>query len=227
MSDSYALQPQANWLEKRDTTATELKSIATITDSVAYEAATAIIAAAKKLRKELEAERKAVTSRLDAAKKALIQRERDLGAALDAEIERVSGLASAYAAEEMRRREEEQRRIEAERRAAAEAAIAAQEAAAETGDPDPFGIGIDTSAIDAAAAIEAVPVPETTAKPKGVVMRLRVQVVDESRIPREFLSFDEKKALAWAKYQKSLGARVSDLRADGLRFYEEASVVSR
>ena len=94
--------------------------------------------------------------------------------------------------------------------------------AASGADPDPFGIGAPAPSPE----VPAVAVPATD-RPKGVVMRLRVQLIDEKAVPREFMSFDEGKALAWAKYQKSLGARVSDLLAGGLRFYEEATVTSR
>ena len=225
-AQSFALVPAQQWVASRDATLATLGSIAAVDSTPAYDAATATLAVAKKLRRELEAERKLVTSRLDAAKKALIAREREIAASLDAEIDRVNRLAADFAAAEMRRREEEQRRIDEERRRAAEAALAAQqaaeEAAASGADPDPFGIGAPAPAPE----VPAVAVPATD-RPKGVVMRLRVQLIDEKAVPREFMSFDEGKALAWAKYQKSLGARVSDLRADGLRFYEEATVTSR
>lgn len=233
-AQTFDLVPPSTWLASRDAAIDSLNGIVAVKNRDAYDDATAVIAAAKKLRRGLETDRKAVTSRLDAAKKALITRERELAGDLDSAIERVSRLAADYAAEEMRKRQEEERRIEEERRRAAEAALAAQEAAeaaATSGDnpsdADPFGIGAPPVRVpEAVEAVEIVAVPATK-RPSGVKMNLCVQLVDESQLPREFLSFDEKKALAWAKYQKSLGARVADLRVAGLRFFEEATIISR
>lgn len=198
-----AIALPGEWMEQRENVVRAAGGITSVTRQIDLDNATEADAAIKSLLKELEKKRKAVTSKLDAAKKQIMAQEKDLAAPLTEQHERLERMINAYVAEQMRKRREQE---EAAQRAIAESAVKADA-------DDPFGLG---------AAPAPVPFVATEA-PKSdsatFVERLAFEVVNESEVPRQFLSVDEKKIRAFLEYQKKLGFTADQIIIAGVRVY--------
>lgn len=207
------------WLAERDSLVARATAVTAVASDSDLETAGEIQTAISKAVKKLEAERKAVTSPLDDAKKQIMAQEKKLAAPLNAELTRLKSLTSAYATECARRIEEERCRREEEERRAAEAAVAAEDA-------DPFGF----NAAPAAPAPAAAPMPMPT-MPKTssnrMVERWDFAVVDANAVPRELCSPDEKKIRAFLAARKAEGYKADQLSVAGLKISATVQVQSR
>lgn len=154
------------------------------------------------------------------AHKAITKQEKDLDA-IPAKAEAIikSKMEAYYAKQERARREEEERLREEARKEAEERQLAEAEAAEASGDKEAAEALINTP------PPEPVVIPSTQrpAKVEGVSTTKirRYRIVDEARVPRSFLSVDEKKL---AGYARSMGDAAS---VPGVEFYWETSVRSR
>lgn len=207
------------WLAERDSLVARATAVTAVASDSDLETAGEIQTAISKAVKKLEAERKAVTSPLDDAKKQIMAQEKKLAAPLNAELTRLKSLTSAYATECARRIEEERRRREEEERRAAEAAVAAEDA-------DPFGFNAAPAAPAPAAAPMPMPtMPKTSAN--RMVERWDFAVVDANAVPRELCSPDEKKIRAFLAARKAEGYKADQLSVKGLKISATVQVQSR
>lgn len=215
MAGEIAIRPDSaialpgEWMEQRENVVRTAGAITSVTRQIDLDSATEADAAIKSLLKELEKKRKAVTSKLDAAKKQIMAQEKELAEPLTKQHERLEGMINGYVAEQMRKRREQE---EAAQRAIAESAVQADA-------DDPFGVG---------AAPAPAPVPfVATEAPKSdsatFVERIAFEVVNEAEVPRQFLSVDDKKIRAYLEYQKKLGFTADQIIIAGVRVYTAVS----
>lgn len=211
----------AEWTSARDALLTEAKTIAQVTNESEFEEAGAIQSRGTKLIKKLENARKEVTSPIDDLKKAIMAKEKELRRDIEAEVNRIKALNSAYATEQARKAEEERRRIEEAEREAAEAQVAA-EAAAQN---DPFGFNAPVNT--ATPFIPTATVQMAHSSSNRVVEHWDFTVIDTSAIPREFLSVDESKIRAFLNLKKSEGYKADQIAVPGLKISATMRVHSR
>lgn len=231
-ANNFQLIPSADWSAARDALISRMGGITEVANDGDLEIATRADADAKKLLRALETARKEVTSKLDAVKKGIMAQQKQLSETLVNEEARINRLCVAYATEKERQRQEELRRIEAERQRQAEAAAAAAAAAASTDDPtspdyDPFG----AAATEVAPPAEPIIVQTTVQRPHSdaasFVKLYKFEIIDESAVPRQYLSVDEKRIRAFLDFQKSQGVAAEDIVIPGVRVFAEMSVRSR
>lgn len=227
----------AEWLVKRDAAVTAAASITEVVDDRGLEVAGAAQTQLTRLAKELEAERMAMTRPLDAFKRKIMNKAKELLAPVDMELGRLKGLNTAYATRKAREAEEERRRIEALRREQAEREAkeqAEREAAARAEAQAMFGEGavVEVEPVEVAPSLEVVAemVPEV-APPRTAsntfVEVWKFEVVDEQKVPREFCSVDEQKLRGYMQYQKGMKKQVEEVKVAGVRFWKEMSVRAR
>jgi hypothetical protein len=170
-----------------------------------------------KLIKKLEAERKAITSPIDEAKKKILAEEKRLVQPLAKELDRLKKITSAYATECARRIEEERRQAELAERRAAEAAVAAEDA-------DPFGF-------NAPATHHAMPIPQVSSMPKTscnrMVERWDFEILDANAVPKELCSPDPAKIRAFLASRKAEGYKADQVLVNGLKIISTVQVQSR
>lgn len=199
------------WYKNRDMVLAEASSLLEVTTNEQFDS----VASARKrigdLLKELDAERKSVTSELDKAKKSIMEQQRALASGLEAENARLGKLLNDYAtlqAEKARMAELARKEAEAEREMQKEAA---QE------------LGIN-------AVFAPVVKPQVEMAKSASARQVKVdkfEIVNAQAVPREFCTPDEKAIKAWMQYQKSMGRDVSTLQVPGIRFWSEIRVDNR
>lgn len=211
----YELAPTNQWLTTKQELLDQAKEITIIRDDKDLDIAGTLDTQAKKLIKDLSAQRKSVTSQIDAVKKAIMNQEKDLIADIATEQSRLNKLCVDYATECERIRKEQQAALEAEQRKLAE-----QQATATIGeDYDPFA---------EPEPVEVVPQTIVPDSPKtsnnSFVKVIKFSIEDSNLIPREFLSVDESKIRAYIQFQKSQGGNADTITIPGIKVYEEISV---
>lgn len=158
--------------------------------------------------KEVSAQRKAITVKLDTAKKNIISQEKEMTAELVSEDERLKALLNFYATEQMRiRNAQEMQRMKAESDAAMRNAEAAE-------------LGID-AVFTANTDADAV-----TAKPKGTLV-YKFEVIAPAEVPRDLCSPDEGAIRAFVQYQKSMKKPAESIVIPGVRVWSEMRVDNR
>lgn len=193
----------ATWLDARDKALATASKIAEVKDDMTFAQAGEAIEALGKLRKELETERKKLTAPIDAAKKQVMQQEKELAADIEAERERLRAICGAYAT---MREEERRRQMEARAEATVE----------------------DEMAMDAFGG--TVSQPQVVVDPKlqgGAVRQTTVwefEVTDESKLDRKFLSADERKIRAFVQFAKTQGIDPASIMEPGLRIYKTVRI---
>ena len=221
---SLATADFAAWLAKRDALVASAAAVAAVRNDADFAAAGELQAAISKAVKSLEAERKRVTFPLDETKKAIMAEEKRLAAPLVKELERIKALNSAYATECARRREEEMRRCEDAERAAAEAALAAEEAAAN----DPYGFNAPPPSVPTPPTPDFALVPDMPRSAHNrVVEKWDFQITDETLVPRELCSPDERKIRAQLANLKAEGYKADQIDIKGLKISATMQVQSR
>lgn len=220
--DTNALK-KADWMATRDQLLRQAEAVTTVRCQDDLERAGALQSALSKHEKALHRHRLGLTRLLDDAKKQLICKERELCSDIVVEKERLRLANSAYAtalAEEAKRKAAV---LEARRRMAIEAQVARQQEN-ESKAKRFFGR-------DATVHAPVIPPPPATVVTNTVtsnanrmVKRIRFDVVDESRVPREYLTVDPKKIRAAVNYRKKLGMA---LEIPGVRIWEDVDVQSK
>ena len=163
--------------------------------------------------KKVKNERLATTRQLDALKKAFMDKEHDLtDKLLDWKAQALT-LTTAYTTRKEAERiaaEKEKARIEAEKTLEAErtAEIASM-----------FG----QSAPQPPPPVEVITPPAEKTKINNIrqTKTARFEVVDENKVPRQFLSVDLAKVQKYANDAMHQGIELEALQVDGIRFYTE------
>lgn len=203
-----------------------LASISVIDDPSA-ETARDAIKAAKDLLKTVETARKSVTAIFDARKKELIERERSLTAPLSSALEATRDALDTYLIEKQKAAQLAQAQL-AKNAQAAQAAIDNLFAAKAS--------GADTAAAEQAAAEAIAKTTETSAlaaasltKLSGISTRTNwdYKVLDLSRVPRQFLTLDQKALKAHLQQQRRAGVSIESVIIPGIQVFESTSTVIR
>lgn len=208
----------AGWLESRAAALATAQEIAAVDSQADLSRAGKAEAEIKKLLKRLKEERLAATRPLDEMKKRLVEKEKELAAPLEAHLDRIHALTTAYATRMEEARQAELRRLaelEAER---AEAAVAQEEA------QDIFG--------DVAVSLPPQPLPAAPDRVRAsadnrIVERWDFMVLDAFAVPREFCSVDEKKLRAYLHAKKVEGCAIADITIPGVKVFKTMQVQSR
>ena len=161
----------------------------------------------KKHGKELSKMRLEITRKIDAVKKQFMNQEAEFLEPLNEELKKVQQLANDYATEQRRKEEEEQRKREEEERARIQREIEEQEKKdAEFremfGDPATESAPVEPQPIQAPAVVE--PERLQASNNARLVDVWEFEVVDQMKVPREYLVVDESKIRAYIKHQKSI-----------------------
>ena len=174
-----------------------LLAVKQVTNDAEARAADAAVKDAKSTIKAVENERKSFTRKLDEAKKRFMRREAEITAGLANGIERVGKMCAAYLTAKAEA-------AEAERRAKEEAAKAEAEVTGEA---------------------VAVIAPSSN-KTIGVKSReyWGFRIVDPLLVPRAYCKPDEVAIGAYKDAARKNGAKVEDLKMDGVEFYREIRV---
>ena len=216
----------ADWLAKRAELAERAQAITQVTNDEELEVAGKFETDCKKQIKALSEIRLAMTRPLDAAKKSITDKEKELVKPLQKEQERVNGMTVAYATMLARKAEEERMAREAAEREAAEAALAAEDAqrAAEA------AFGLEPSGV--VDPIPVTPLPAvTTTGPHTSSNRFAEKwdfvIVDPNAVPRELCSPDERKIRALMQARKADGYKADQIKIDGIRISSSVQVYAR
>lgn len=226
------------WQQKRADVLERGKLIESVADNDQLDTVTRIAKEAKTLVKTLANKRLELTRPLDAAKKSLMDFEKSETKSLNALIEKLDGMAAAYAREQARKAEEERMRIEAAERARAEAELAArqkaeEEAAKAAAANSAFGLGGAPVAPPPPA-----PAPAPTLTPVPTVQKARsssasftevwkYEIIDPNAVPRELCSPDDAKIRACLAARKAEGYKTDQVLITGLRIYADMQVRAR
>lgn len=197
--------------------AADLSLISAVTDDASARKAKSAVKAVKDVVKSIADKRLDLTRKADAWKKAIIDQERSLTNAANAEISRVNALLSAYVTAKAE--------AEAAARAAEEAARLEEQRKAE-----------EVAAAEAALTGKTIVVPEVVAEPtehcqktplvRGVTSRTvwTFDIVDPDAVPRAYCSPDEKAIRAYMDAAKKSGASIESLSIPGVTFRKEIRV---
>lgn len=222
----------ANWIAERDGVLKVAERITSIDSDDDLDNSGATYTKIGKMIRALEAERKTLTAPIDAMKKDIMAQEKKLRADLEDHQRRLKRMNDTYATEQARKAEEARKAQEAEeealRIAEAEKALAADKAREVFGED----IEIDQSTKpEEGNPFEAlppnqVPQPVKPAKPTSNRMRKRwdFEIKDPRKIPREYLTVDEKKIRAAIKYAESVD---KEPVIPGVKFTSRVSVEGR
>ena len=176
--------------------------------------------------KKVKNERLGLTRKLDALKKAFMDKERELTDQLLEWKNNALQLTAIYATEKERARleaEKERARLEAEAELARQEAEekAQKEAEKEAEIASMFG---NTA---------TPPTEEPPKVEKPIISNVRQvkvarwNITDASKLPREFLSVDETKIRAFANDKLKAGIDLKSIQIDGIEFFEEVSAQVR
>jgi len=221
------------WQKQRADVLERGKLIESVADNDQLDVVTKIAKEAKALVKTLANERLKLTRPLDAAKKSLMDFEKSETKSLNALIEKLDGLAAAYAREQARKAEEERLRIEAAERARAEAELAARQKAEEE--------AAKAAAANSAFGLEGAPVappPPPVLTPVPTVQKAhsssasftevwKYEIIDPNAVPRELCSPDDAKIRACLAARKAEGYKTDQVLIAGLRIYADMQVRAR
>ena len=174
-----------------------LDAVTAVTNDAEARIADGAVKDAKSTIKAVDAERKSWTRKLDDAKKRFMRREAEITEGLVKGVERVQKLTTEY----LNRKAAE---AEAARKAAEEAAK-----------------------VEAEVTGESVAVAKTEA-PKVVGVKAReywgFRIVDANAVPRAYCKPDEVAIRAYEDAARKNGAKVEDLKMEGVEFYREMRI---
>lgn len=190
-----------------------------IADSESLAAAADFLMEIKRRRKQWAEFNKPAKQKLDALKKELLERERQIDEPLErAENQILKPAMARFEDEQEKKRRIEEDRLRAEHKKREEdAKLAAAEAAQEQGDHD-----IAEQILDAPLMVAPVVLPRHET-PAGISYRTawKFEIVDPNAVPREYLTVDESK----------IGGVVRALKGEtkiaGVRVYSEKTVAGR
>lgn len=162
--------------------------------------------------KKVKNERLATTRQLDALKKAFMDKEHDLtDKLLDWKTQALT-LTTAYTTRKEAERiaaEKEKARIEAEKTLEAERTAEIASMFGQSATPPP--------------PVEVIVPPAEKTKINNIrqTKTARFEILDENKVPRQFLSVDLAKVQKYANDAMHQGIELEALRVDGIRFYTE------
>jgi hypothetical protein len=194
----------------------QAKMITAITNNNDYVKAGNILLTIKDIRKKIEATFKPIKQKFDAAKKEVLDQEKAADRPLIEAENWIKPLISGYLVEQEKIRQAEERRLqELARKEEEERRLLEAIEAEKNGQQDEA-----QAIIDAPVQAPPVVVPKAVPKVEGISMRenWRFRIVDEKKIPREFLKVDEVKIGAYVRAMKSAG------NIPGVEIYNEATI---
>lgn len=236
--DSNTLKSQEKWISERNANLALAKTITEVGDNEQLEEAGKVESEAKKLIKSMDEIRKGITRKLDAIKKGIMDTEKEMTAGLQKESTRINRLMSDYATKQLRAAQEAERKRQQAERDAAEAAAKAEaeaEAAAKAAyeaqiSENPFAPEPEPPAppVYVQPVLEQVPYverPRTSTNSFTAVTKF--EVIDSSKVAREFLSVDESKIREFLSYRKKMGDDMESIVIEGVKIWTEAQVKTR
>jgi hypothetical protein len=190
--------------------------ITAITNNNDYVKAGNILLTIKDIRKKIEATFKPIKQKFDAAKKEVLDQEKAADRPLIEAENWIKPLISGYLIEQEKIRQAEERRLQEQARKEEEERRLLEAIEAEKNGQQDEAQAI----IDAPVQAPPVVVPKAVPKVEGISMRenWRFRIVDEKKIPREFLRVDEVKIGAYVRAMKSAG------NIPGVEIYNEATI---
>jgi hypothetical protein len=194
----------------------QAKQIAAIKTNDDYTRAGQILLTIKDIRKKIEATFKPIKQKMDAAKKEVLDQEKAADKPLLEAEAWLKPLISNYLIEqEKARKAEEDRLREIARKEEEERQLQAAIEAEQNGSKEEA-----EEIISAPVQAAPVVVPKTVPKVAGISQRenWKFRIIDEKKIPREFLKVDEVKIGAYARAMKSAG------KIEGVEIYNEATI---
>ncbi len=190
-----------------------------IVDSVSLNAAADFLLEIKRKRKWWAEWNKPAKQRLDALKKELLAREREIDEPMErAEDEILKPAMVRFEYEDARRRKDEEDRQRAEaKRKEEDARLKDAEALKKDGQHE-----LADALLDAPIVIPPVVVPKTET-PTGISYRdnWKYRVTDESKVPRQYLVLDDKKIGGVVRAMKG------ETRIEGIEVYSEKIIAGR
>lgn len=196
-------------------------------NDVSAELAREALKDAKDFISKVEQARKGITSILDKQKKHLISREKELVSTLLSAVEAKRAELDTYLIEKRKAAELAQAQL-AQNAQAAQAAIDNLFAAKAS--------GADTAAAEQAAAEAIAKTSETSAlaaasltKLEGLSTRTNwdYKVIDLSRVPRQFLTLDQKALKSHLQQQRRAGVSIESVIIPGIQVFETTSTIIR
>lgn len=185
-----------------------LDAVTSVTNDAEARIADGAVKDAKSTIKAVEAERKSWTRKLDDAKKRFMRREAEITEGLVKGVERVQKLATEYLNRKAAEAEAARKAAEDERRKALEAAKIEAEVTGEK--------------------VEVKPVEVAAPAPKVVGVKAReywgFRIVDANAVPRAYCKPDEVAIRAYEDAARKNGAKVEDLKMEGVEFYREMRI---
>jgi len=167
------------------------KQLKVIANNEDYIKAGNILLTIKDLRKKIETSYKKIKQKMDAAKKAVLDEEREQDKPLAEAEAWIKPLISGYLAEEERKRKAEEDRLrEIARKEEEDRQLQAALAAEQSGDKEEA-----EAIIQETVYVPPVVVPKAVPKVSGVSMtkQWKFRITDPNKIPREYLCVDEQK----------------------------------
>jgi hypothetical protein len=194
----------------------QAKMITVIKNNNDYRRAANILLTIKDIRKKIEATFKPIKQKFDAAKKEVLDQEKAADRPLIEAENWIKPLISGYLIEQEKIRQAEERRLQEQARKEEEERRLLEAIEAEKNGQQDEAQAI----IDAPVQAPPVVVPKAVPKVEGISMRenWRFRIVDEKKIPREFLRVDEVKIGAYVRAMKSAG------NIPGVEIYNEATI---
>lgn len=218
-----ALKSEKSWIAQRDKNLEKAKTITAVDDQEQLEEAGKVESEAKKLIKALGEIRLKLTRPLDGFKKSLTDAEKEMTSQIQKESSRINGMMSAYATKQMLAAKEAQRQREQAERDAAEAAAAEEEKL----DTDPFA---PESEVPQVAPVLVAPAPyieRPRASTNSFTTVTKFEVIDPSKVAREFLSVDESKIREFLSFRNKMGDDMGNIVIEGIKVWQESQVRTR
>jgi len=190
-----------------------------IVDQSTYADAGAYLTRIKTVKKRVDDLFDPAVKKAHAAHKELVALKKQFTGPLDNVEHKIKFGMQTWAQEQERIRREKEAEIRRQQeKADEERRLAEAEALEKAGKPEEA-----EAVLDQPAMVAPVVLPNAQPKIEGVSMRevWRFRIVDESKIPREFLIVDEKKLGAFARNMKQTA------NVPGVEFYSEKSVAAR
>ena len=191
--------------DERNKLLESLPTIEAVTDDNAQEIGK-LVKSVDSYCKKVKNERLSLTRRIDALKKAFMDKEHELTDQLIAWKNNALQLTTIYTTEKERARIEAEKAMEEERKAALASA---------------FGQVAPPPQAETPPPVEILPPEKTKVANLRQIKTARFEITDENKIPRQFLSVDERKIKQYADDAMKQGIELETLQVDGIRFFTE------
>jgi len=200
--------------DERNKLLESLPTIEAVTDDNAQEIGK-LVKSVDSYCKKVKNERLSLTRRIDALKKAFMDKEHELTDQLIAWKNNALQLTTIYTTEK------ERARIEAEKAKAIEEAEKAMEEERKAALASAFGQVAPPPQAETPPPVEILPPEKTKVANLRQIKTARFEITDENKIPRQFLSVDERKIKQYADDAMKQGIELETLQVDGIRFFTE------